>query len=57
MAVPPKIEPGDLMEEELLDIVERIRDAVWPRGIEGRESDVKIAKEVIAALKDYHLEP
>jgi hypothetical protein len=32
MAQQPRLEPGDLTQDELKDIVEQIRETLWPKG-------------------------
>lgn len=56
MANAPMLEPGDLTKEELLEIVERVRDAVWPQGGRAKYT-AKMATEVASILDQWHLSP
>lgn len=57
MAAPPVLEPGDLTKAELLVIVSRVRDVLWPRGDAEASWSADTVDGVAAVLTDYHLRP
>lgn len=57
MAGNPKLEPGDLNEEELLAIVDGVREVLWPRGDADHEWSAETIELVASVLDQYHLRP
>jgi hypothetical protein len=57
MAAAPALEPGDLTKKELHDIVERVRDTLWPRGNPDASWSPDTVDAVAGILNDYHLRP
>lgn len=56
MGTAARLEPGDLTAHELLEIVNAVRDAVWPRDDGKYDADRKL-RLVEAVLEEYHLKP
>jgi hypothetical protein len=54
---PPKLQPGDLTKQELLHIVEQVRDTLWPRGAEDEAWTPDTVDAVAQILDQYHLKP
>lgn len=57
MAEPPKLQAADLNREELEDIVEKIRDTLWPRGKEDEPWSPDTIDQIASVLDEYHLRP
>jgi len=57
MGSPPKLDPDCLNREELEDIVEKIRDILWPRGKEDEPWSPDTIDQVASVLDEYHLRP
>ena len=59
MAQQPRLEPGDLTEDELRDIVEKVRERLWPRGQSPDEVQwtPDIVDSIASTLDDYGLRP
>lgn len=53
MARPPKLEPGDLTEDELRDVVTQLLDAVYGPD---KEEGSKMMDEIYAVFEQYHLD-
>lgn len=52
------LESGDLTEEELVLIVDGIRDVLWPKGREAtNEHNADTTSAIVQILADYHLVP
>ena len=51
----PKLEPSDLAKEELLAIVEEMRDLLWPRECDNLATVT--AEQIAEILEQYHLRP
>lgn len=57
MAEQPRLEPKDLTQEELLSIVEQVRDILWPNGDRGHPWTPDTIDQVASRLQAYNLEP
>jgi len=53
--IPPKLYPDDLTEEELLDIVTKVTEILWP--IVMVDYSATTAENIANVLADYHLDP
>lgn len=53
----PKLEPGDLTKDELLLIVESIRETLWPLSNPDNEWSADTADHIASVLDQYHLRP
>jgi hypothetical protein len=57
MSRAPFLDPGDLSKDELLAIVEGVREALWPLHDPNAEWSADTAEAVANVLTDYHLRP
>jgi hypothetical protein len=57
MSEPPKLQVGDLNREEMEDIVEKIRDILWPRGKEEAPWSPDTIDAIASVMDEYHLRP
>jgi len=57
VAEPPELQPADLTKEELLRIVEQVRDTLWPRGAEDDPWTPDTINAVASSLEQYNLRP
>jgi hypothetical protein len=57
MAANPKLDPGDLTKEELLAIVEGVREVLWPLSNPDHVWTPETVESVASVLDQYHLRP